>query len=217
MRRTALWLLPVGPLSVGILRFLLPYYNASDNLATAEAVIAHPNRESAVLWLGLLALLTLIPGLVTVAGALPASRLKTWAMALCLPGYLCLGALLAEDHLLFSGAAADTDPQQVAALLSAMHPSINVATGIFVVGHVIGTVLLGLTVLRSGLVQPWIAWLITVSQPLHFVAAVLAGSPALDLTAWTMTGVGLAFVARALFAQVKATTEDGLVRSVSKR
>lgn len=193
-----MWLLPVGPLSVGILRFLLPSFDADDELAAAQAVITYSGRQSVVLWLGLLATLTLIPGLVAVANELPASRLKNWAIVLSLSGYLCLGALLAQDQLLFSGAATHTNPHQLAALLAAMHPSIDVATGIFVVGHVLGTVLLGLTVLRSGLVRPWVAWVITVSQPLHFVAAVIIVSPALDLAAWSMTSLGLTMVARAV-------------------
>lgn len=201
MRRLALVLLPIGPLCVGLLRFLLPYYTADGNLETANAVIAHPDRESAVLWLGLVAVLTLVPGLIAVAGLLPASRLKTWAITLCVGGYLCLGALLSEDSLLWSGARAHTDPQQIADLLTAVHPSMNVATGIFVVGHVIGTVLLGVALLRSHLIPAWAAWLVIVSQPLHFTAAVIVASPPLDLIAWSMTAVGLAVIARALLSR----------------
>ncbi len=201
MKRAALLLLPVGPLCVGVLRFLLPYYTADGNLATARAVDAHPARQSAVLWLGLIAILTLVPGVIAVASALPASRLKVWAIGLSVPGYLCLGVVLAEDYLLSAAASAHTDPHVVAAQLAAFHPSYAVGTGIFVVGHVVGTVLLGVAFLRSGRVATWAAWAITVSQPLHFVAAVIVGSPTLDLIAWSMTAVGMAVVAGTLITQ----------------
>ena len=198
MRRVALLLLPVGPLCVGLLRFLLPYYTADGNLATVRAVDAHPGRESAVLWLGLIAIVTLVPGLLAAATALPPSRLKSWAIGLAVPGYLCLGVLLAEDYLLAAGASAYTDPHQIAAQLDALHASYDVGTAIFVIGHVVGTVLLGVALLRSGRIPAWAAWVITVSQPLHFVAAVIVGSPTLDLVAWSMTALGLGVVARVL-------------------
>lgn len=211
MRRLALLALPIGPLCIGVLRFLLPYYTAGDNLATANAVIAHPDRESAVLWLGLVGVLTLVPGVIAVGSRLPASRLTSWAVALSVLGYLCLGALLAEDSLLWSGARAHTDPQQIAAMVTAMHPSMTVATAIFVVGHVIGTVLLGVALLRSHLIPAWAAWLVTVSQPVHFTAAVIVGSPTLDLIAWSMAAVGLGVVARVLL------TRPTLARPASTR
>lgn len=202
MRRATLLLLPVGPLCVGLLRFLLPYYTADGSLATVQAVDAHPARQSAVLWLGLIAIVTLVPGVIAVATALPPSRLKAWALGLSVPGYLCLGVLLAEDYLLSAGVAAHIDPRQLAAQLDANHPSFDVATAIFVVGHVVGTVLLGVALLRSGRIPAWAAWTITVSQPLHFVAAVIVGSPTLDLVAWSMTAVGMGVVARALITDV---------------
>lgn len=204
MRRLALVLLPVGPLCVALLRYLLPYYTADGSLGTVVAVDADPGRESVVLWLGLAALVTLVPGVIAAAGVLPASRLKAWALALSVPGYLCLGVILSQDYLLWSGAHAHTDPRQVAQLLDAAHPSLNIGTGIFVVGHVVGTVLLGVALLRSGRIPVWAAWAVVVSQPLHFIAAVIVGSPTLDLIGWTLTGIGLAAVARALLAVVDA-------------
>ncbi|MDT4904689.1 MAG: hypothetical protein QOH52_2705 [Pseudonocardiales bacterium] len=205
MRRLALVLLPVGPLCVAALRYLLPYYNADSSLATVQAVDAHPGRQSAVVWLGLIALVTLVPGVVAAASVLPASRLKTWALALSVPGYLCLGVLVGEDYLLWSGAHAHADPHQIAQLLDAAHPSFNVGIAIFVVGHVVGTVLLGIALLRSARIPKAAAWAVIVSQPLHFIATVIAGSPTLDLIGWSLTGIGLAFVARALLAEPTLT------------
>lgn len=200
MKRVALLMLPVGLFSVAALRYLLPYFTADNSLAMVRDVNAHPGRESAVLWLGLVAVLTLVPGLIAAATILPPSRLKAWAIGLVVPGYLCLGVLLAGDFLLWSGAHSGADPKQVALLFDSLHPSMNVGLGIFVVGHVLGTVLFGIALLRSGRVPAWAAWAVAVSQPLHFIAAVIVGSPTMDAIAWSLTGVGFAVVARALLA-----------------
>jgi hypothetical protein len=50
-------------------------------------------------------------------------------------------------------------------------------------------------------VPAWSGWAIAVSQPLHFVATVILGSPEVDFIAWGLTAVGMAMVARALLKQ----------------
>jgi hypothetical protein len=196
-------LMPVGPLAVAMLRLILPYYTASDSAGVVAAVEAHPGRQSAVLWLGYVAILTLVPGVIAAARVCrdAAPRLTTWALALSVPGYLSLGALLGSDHLLWSGHEAGLSAADRVAVLDGAHPSIDVAIGVFVLGHVIGTVLLGVALLRSGRIPAWAAWALTISQPLHFVATVILGSPQVDFVAWTLTAVGMAVVARALLRQ----------------
>ncbi len=198
MKRVALALLPVGPLCVAALRYLLPYYTASTDLGTARAVAAHSGRESAVLVLGVVALVTLLPGLLAVAAELPPTRMRAWALALLVPGYLCLGALIAEDSLLWSAAHAHVPVHTTAALLSATHPAITVAGVVFVAGHVLGTVLLGVALLRTRSFPTWTGVCVAVSQPLHAVAFVVLASPTLDLVGWGLLGVGLAGVANVL-------------------
>ncbi|MGO4342173.1 hypothetical protein [Pedococcus sp. 2YAF34] len=196
-------LLPVGPAAVAVLRLALPYYTADGNAASLAAVEAHPGRQSAVVWLTYVAVLTLVPGLFAAArvcrGAAP--RLTAWALALSVPGYLSLGVLAGYDQLLWSVATSDVSATDGAAVLDAAHPTIDISIGVFVLGHVVGTVLLGLALLRSGRVPAWAAWAVTVSQPLHFVATVVLGSPQVDFVAWSLTAVGMAMVARALLAK----------------
>ncbi len=133
-------------------------------------------------------------------------------MGLAVPGYLCLGVLLAQDSLLWSGANSGADPKQIELLLDSLHPSMNVGLGVFVVGHVLGTVLFGIALLRSRRVPAWAAWAVAVSQPLHFIATVIAGSPTMDLIGWSLTGIGLAVVARALLAD-EALAARELIRA----
>ena len=191
-------LLPVGPAAIAVLRLILPYYTESGSAGAVAAVAAHPGRQSAVLWLSYVGILTLVPGLIAAARICRAAapRLTTWALGLAVPGYLSLGMFVGADHLLWSATDAGLSGADAAAVVDAGHPSIDVAIGVFVLGHVIGTVLLGLALLRSGRIPVWAGWAITVSQPLHFVATVILGSPQVDLVAWSMTAVGMAFVAR---------------------
>jgi len=193
-------LMPVGPLAVAALRLILPYYTETGSAGMVAAVEAEPGRQSAVLWLGLIATLTLVPGVIAAARVCrdAAPRLTTWALALSVPGYLSLGVLMGGDHLLWSAHDAGLTASDRIAVLGAGHPSIDVAVGVFVLGHVVGTVLLGLALLRSGRIPAWAAWAMTVSQPLHFVATVVLGSPQVDFVAWSLTALGMAVVARGL-------------------
>lgn len=193
-------LLPVGPAAIAVLRLILPYYTESDSAGMVAAVDADPGRQSAVLWLTYVGILTLVPGLFAAAQVCrdTAPRLTTWALVLAVPGYLSLGMFVGSDHLLWSVSDAGLPAADAVAVIDAAHPSIDVAIGVFVLGHVIGTVLLGLALLRSGRISAWAAWAIAVSQPLHFVATAILGSPQVDFVAWSLTTLGMAFVARAV-------------------
>jgi hypothetical protein len=193
-------LLPVGPAAIAVLRLVLPYYTASDTEGVVEAVAANPGQQSAVLWLAYIGILTLVPGLFAAAGVCRAAapRLTAWALALSVPGYLSLGMFVGSDHLLWSTHEAGLSVVDSVAVVSATHPSVDVAIGVFVIGHVVGTVLLGLALLRSRRIPAWAAWAVAVSQPLHFVATVILGSPQVDFVAWMLTAVGMAAVAREL-------------------
>ena len=194
---TAAAILPLGPAAVAVLRLALPYYTADGNAATLAAVEAHPSRQSAVIWLTYAAILTLVPGLFAAARVCrdAAPRLTTWALALSVPGYLSLGMVGSYDQLLWSVATSHVSPTAGVAVLAAAHPTIDISIGVFVLGHVIGTVLLGLALLRSRRVPAWSGWAIAVSQPLHFIATVILGSPQVDFVGWGLTAVGMAAVA----------------------
>ncbi len=196
-------LMPIGPAAVGVLRYILPYYNADTAPDIATAATAHPGAQSAVLWLGYLAVLTLVPGFLAAAALTRATspRLTLWSIGLVVPAYLSMGALLATDQLLWSGSQAGLSPETVASMLDTPHPTMLISVGIFVLGHVIGTVLLGVAFLRTRCIPVWAAWAIVVSQPLHFVATVILGSPTLDLIAWSATALGMAMAARALLQE----------------
>jgi hypothetical protein len=204
LRRSTRWvaalLIPIGPAAVAVLRFVLPYFTADDPSTVVQNVIAHPGRQSLVLWLGFIAVLTLVPAVLWV-GRLTRRRAPTVtaaALLLAVPGYLSLGWLAGSDVLLWIGAREGVDPGTLARMYEAAHPTSNAAAGLFVLGHVIGTVLLGIAMWRSRTVPRWAALMTIVSQPLHFVAAIIVMSPSLDLIAWGMNAVGFAAAAAAV-------------------
>lgn len=187
-------LIPIGPAAVAVLRYVLPY-DTVDNSATVVAkVLAAPDRQSLVLWLGFIAILTLVPAVFWVGRlARPgAPRLTTVALLLLIPGYLALPWQAATDLMVWMGARAGIDASTLTRLLDSTHPTSDVAGVFFVAGHVFGTVLLGLALCASRAVPRWAAVLIMVSQPVHALAAIVIVSHPLDLAGWGMQAVGFA-------------------------
>jgi hypothetical protein len=62
----------------------------------------------------------------------------------------------------------------------------------FVLGHVIGTILLGAAMWRSRVVARWAAVAVMVSQPVHIVAAVIIPNHTLDMFGWGLQAAGFA-------------------------
>lgn len=183
-------LMPVGPAAVAVIRLLYP-----PDAATA---LGQPETMETVLWLGFLATFTLIPGAYAALGLLrrPTPRLWVWTGAFLLPGYLAMVTLGFFDTLWAAAPGAGLSLEQVEALgrsAEAAGPGM-ITLLIFVVGHVVGTTLLGVAALRGRLMPGLAAVAMVVSQPLH-VIAVITGLPVLDLVAWGLTAVGMGFLA----------------------
>jgi hypothetical protein len=204
LRRVSRWfiavLLPVGPAAVAVQRYVLPYRTTDGPEAVVAKVAADPQAQSLLLWLALIGLFTLVPGVLGVARLTRRRAPRTTAAALLLlvPAYLSMGWLVGSDVLLWVGVQAGVDQPTLVRLYDTDHPTTMVAAAMFVLGHVLGTVVLGVALWRSGAVPRWAAVLTLVAQPLHFTAAVLLGSPALDLAAWGLNVAGFAAAAVAI-------------------
>jgi hypothetical protein len=162
--------------------------------------MAEPGRMSLVLWLGFIALLTLVPAAYSV-GRMTRRRaplVTAVALFLVVPGYLALPWLAGGDQLLWSGTEAGLDANTITRLAETLHPTTAVAGVFFVLGHVLGTILLGVAMWRSKVVARWAAVAVIVSQPIHFVAAVIIPNHTLDLIGWGLQAVGFAAVGWAI-------------------
>jgi hypothetical protein len=184
----------VGPLAVAAVRLLLPSDTTDDSAAVVAKTLAHPELQTAVLWLDYLALLTLPLAVLLVARlAIRSAPVLGWTGAVVAwLGFATLPWTAGLDPLPLAARDAGLAPDVSARLLDAL--SVTGPGGleqtVFVVGHVLGTVLLGLALWRA--VPRWVALAIAVSQPLHFVAAVVLGNHVLDAVAWCLTAVGFA-------------------------
>lgn len=208
---------PVGPLAAAVLRTVLPYDTTDSSDAIAAGVAGHEVAESAVLWLALVAMLTVVPGAISLGVAAAGRRplLGTAALVLSVAGFSALPVI--PDAVALSGVQAGLPLSGVARLIdeSQGQPAVLVGGVVFVLGHVLGVVLLGIALWRAGIVPGWAGAVLSVSQPLHFVFAVVAPNHLLDGCAWGLTAVGFAVAARSVLRL--STVDFGAVSGATVR
>jgi hypothetical protein len=176
----------------------LPYDTTDDPTTMIEKITTQPVADSAVVWLGYVALLTLPLGLFiagrTAARAAPV--LSTIAAAVAWIGFVSLFAGIGIDQLGLAGVQSHTPMSTMVALSGALDttPPTSIPGLVFVPGHILGGILLGIALWR--VIPKWAAIALILSQPLHLVFAVFVPNHALDAVAWCLTGVG--FTAAAL-------------------
>jgi hypothetical protein len=197
-------IMPIGPLAIAILRGILPYNTTDSNTTLAAQVAAHQGTESLVVWLTFIAMLTLIPGVIAV-GLLArrgAPRLGTAGLVLAFAAFMSLfwSTVAGSDNVALAAARIGVSPAVTGRLLDSMGtvPAIGLGMWLFVAGHILGLVLIGIALWRGRVLPSWAALLIAVSQVLHFIFAVIVPVHALDGLAWGLTAVGFAVAALAL-------------------
>jgi hypothetical protein len=112
-------------------------------------------------------------------------------------GILGAWAMDAIDNLYLIGALLPPEQRDVGAIVIDKMWSTGlpgVSTMLFVLGHFIGTILMGLALRGSIATVGWVAMLLT--TPVHFLAFVFLQLPALDIIAWLL--MTLAFVCCAI-------------------
>jgi hypothetical protein len=210
-QRLALTLLiTLGPLSIAALRAILPYGTNDTSSAMVAKVAAHQGTESAVLWLSLVAAFTLVPG--TIALGLRAARhsrvLGTVALVISVAGFSALPAIVATDQTALSAVRTGLPPDVATRLLDELlnEPTIAITTAVFVIGHVLGVVLLGIALWRGGVIPGWAGLILSISQPLHLIFAVIVPNQLLDACAWVLTAAGFALAALSSARSTPETT-----------
>jgi hypothetical protein len=203
-RKALAILMPIGPLAIAIVRGILPYNTTDSNTVMAAKVAAHQGTETVVVWLTFIALLTVIPGVIAL-GLLArrhAPRLGTAGLVLAFAAFACLfwSTVAGADNVALGAARIGTAPHATGALLTSIGaiPPIGLGSNIFVIGHILGLLLLAVALWRGRAVPGWAALLLGASQILHFVFAVIVPVHALDGCAWGLTAVGFAVAAVAL-------------------
>jgi hypothetical protein len=198
------WLLALAAVPVAVfvtvLRYLLPYGGADQPREIFDKLVAAHAFESAVIWFGSLVVLTGFAGVLAVAWVTRRRTpvLTTIAMCLAVPGYIALfaGGSYGDVLAYVTGTVPGLDRETAFQLGSGMEasPQSNMLITIFVAGHLLGTVLLGIALWRAKVLPTWIAIGLTVSQPIH-LASVLTDIRSLDLVGWGLTAIGFAAAA----------------------
>jgi hypothetical protein len=185
-------LMPIGPAAIAVLRFVIP------GEPVGESIAADPGGQRLADAMSTIAVFTLVPGAYAALRLLRRHRpmLTLWTGALLVPAYLALtaGSMLGAADL--TAIELGTPPNEVTARSEALlaTPTIAAMLLLFVVGHITGTVLLGITACIARVIPVWAGVLLAISQPLHLTAVIIENRP-LDLAAWGLTAVGMAFLA----------------------
>ena len=156
---------------------------------------ANPDRQFTFALLGFISLRHVIPAFLAAARLCRRRRpvLTTVALAVNLVGFIGAFALFAIDNLYLIGASLPAEQRDVAAIVIDEMWSTGIpgfSTNLFVLGHILGTILMGLALRGSIPTVGWLAMLLT--TPVHFLAFVVLQMPALDMAAWLL--MTLAFV-----------------------
>jgi hypothetical protein len=188
---------------VAVGRFLLPYDMSDEPRTIFEAMLTHPAYETAMAWSGVLLVPTCVSGVTAVAflSRRRAPILTTIGLLLAFVGFVCLmagdgfGSLIAQ----VVARQPELDSTTAYALGHGIESSVlsGVTGNLFVFGHLIGTVILGIALWRARMIPSWLAIALAISQPIHLIS-VLIGNRPLDLVGWGSTALGFAAAGWAL-------------------
>jgi hypothetical protein len=198
------WLLALAAVPVAVyvavFRYLIPYDDADAPRVIFDKLVAATTYENAGLWVGSVVALTGFAGILAVAWLTRRRTpvLTTVAMVLAVPGYLALfaGGSFGNALAYVTATVPGLDRETAFQLGYGMETSTqsNTLIGVFVAGHLLGTILLGVALWRARIAPTWLAIAFTVSQPIH-LTSVLTGIRPIDLVGWGLTGVGFGWAA----------------------
>ena len=193
----AIMLVPATSIAVG----RLFQTDDSNTRETLDLIAADPDRQFYFALFGYIGLITVVPAFLAAARLCRRRRpvLATVALVVNLAAYLGSFAMGAIDNLYLLGGLLPADQRDVAAIIIDKMWSTGVAgfsTNLFVLGHIIGSILMGLALRGSIPTLGWLAMLLT--TPAHVVAFVLLQMPVLDMAAWLLMTVSFAYCAAAI-------------------
>jgi hypothetical protein len=192
-RIVAAVILPIPATAVAIGRLFVT--DDSDTRRALDLIAADPSRQFTFALLGFIAMLTVVPAFLAAARLAKRRRpvLTMIALGVNLTAYLGGFALAALDSMYLAAARLPVEQRDgAAALIDAMWSEgiPGISTLLFVVGHLLGAVLMGLALRGSIPTIGWVAMIL--SPPAHVLAFVVFPSPVMDALAWGL--MALAFV-----------------------
>ncbi len=195
--------LPIGPLGVTVLRGIMPYWTSDDVPTMVEKSLADLGALEATSWLGLVSIPPLLASVLAIGylARRGAPVLAALGAGITFLSFLSFSLAGNTDLLVLTLGRAGTDAATITDVVEASlnHPIAIISIVTFVIGHIVGMVLLAVALRKARVIPGWAAIALGVSQPVHLVAAVVLPSRALDVVAgWGLTTVGFAMVSVAL-------------------
>jgi hypothetical protein len=190
---------PVPAAAIAVSTLVAPYSGdeSADILAGAAD---HPGAMTASVWLSGLAVLTLVPATIAVVLVCRrrAPRLTAVGGAVSVLGFSAAFMLPDEELDALTAADKHLDRATMLALADGVwsQPPVVTALILFLVGMVVGGILLGVALWRSRVAPTWMALALIVSSPLHLVLP--SGVTAVTALGWALTAVGYAAASLAL-------------------
>jgi hypothetical protein len=195
-RIVAAVILPIPATAVAIGRLFGT--DDSDTRRALDLIAADPSRQFTFALLGFIAMLTVVPAFLAAARLAKRRRpvLTMIALGVNLIAYLGGFALAALDSMYLAASKLPVEQRDgAAALIDAMWSEglPGISTLLFVIGHILGAILMGLA-LRSSI--PTIGWVAMIlSPPGHLLAFVVFPSPVMDALAWGLMALAFAICA----------------------
>lgn len=209
----------LGPLSILALRAIMPYWTTDAPSTVVAKSLAHQSTMDIMVWAGLLFTPALLLSVVAIAYVARRGSpvLATVGGALSFIGWSMGATTVNMDYLVSQLGASGFDQAMIVRIGDSLQNSTFAAVGgiIWLVGHILGMVLIGIALGRAGIVKWWVAIALMVSQPFHFIAAVVIPSRLLDVTlGWGLTTIASAYVALAI---LRMTNDEWDLRPTGSR
>jgi hypothetical protein len=192
----------MAPVAFGVIRALIPYSNSPSNALVAYS--AHAGVYPILAIAEVIAVLTMGFAMLglgrLIQGRAPLLALVGTPVAVL--GWYMVAVLGTLDSVTYEMAQAGDIGATGASLLTRINsnPEIGLFFGLFLAGHLIGTLLLGVGLLVSRRVPVWAGIAVIAGDVLHPVAFVVLQSHALDAFAYLILGAGMVMAARAVLA-----------------
>ena len=184
-----------APLALTAAMALAPWF-AADTGDLLTALAANQSALLAADLLVLVAVVLLIPASLGILRALRngTPRLAPVAVGMFLVGWLFVLGPVMLDRVELQLATSGMPREEAVALVGRLEDDagISVIFGVFIIGHTLGAILLGVALARARFVPIWAAGSIVIAAVLHPIARVGLGSKWLDVVAFALLALGLA-------------------------
>jgi hypothetical protein len=192
---------PLAPLGTAAAILAQPYPVSADAAAALAGATAHPGAQQTALFLNLIPTFLIVPAVISLAWVTRryTPKLTVVGTVLAVLGYTALIQLPNTDLVNLVAARQGIDPDKVIALVTAAqaHPVYVIGVLVFLLGHIVGQVLLGIALWRARVAPRWMPVVLIIALPTDVVAGA-AGVNALAALAWVLTAIGFATASVAL-------------------